>query len=222
MDKLPSWATILIAITGALGTIVTALATVFLWRVTTILARETTRMADASSQPHVVATLSPNRWSMIHFDLHVDNPGNAPAYDVTVTFDPPVENEDVREGYAPPLQNISVLKPGHGLSSYLTEYKSIKGVDFKVEISWKRKASDEAREYNSYTLSMSDQEGISKLGSDPLAQIANDIKKINEALSPVLRGNRKLKADVYDTSDREADRAAMMEWREEMRKKSDS
>ena len=48
MDQLPSWVNAIIAIGGAIGTLVTAVATFFLWRVTKTLARETTRMAEAA------------------------------------------------------------------------------------------------------------------------------------------------------------------------------
>ncbi len=77
---------LLVAGTGALATVLTAVATYFLFRVTRVLAVETKRMAEASAQPHVVATLVPNRWSLNYFDLNVDNTGNATAYDIAVHF----------------------------------------------------------------------------------------------------------------------------------------
>lgn len=121
MEQLPAWVTLAFGIGGLFGSVATAIATIFLWRVTKTLAVETTRMAEAAAQPHMVATLSPNRWSMNHFDLHVDNTGNATAYDIEVSFDPPLENGQARGAAVQvPLQSISVLKPGHGLSSYLS------------------------------------------------------------------------------------------------------
>jgi len=69
MEIFSAWLPTVVAIGGVLGTLVTAVATIFLWRVTSLLAVETQRMAKATSQPHVVATLDPNRWSMRHFDL---------------------------------------------------------------------------------------------------------------------------------------------------------
>lgn len=49
MDQLPLWMNVAIAIGGAIGTLVTAVATFFLWRVTKTLAHETTRMVDAAA-----------------------------------------------------------------------------------------------------------------------------------------------------------------------------
>lgn len=203
MEQLPQWANLSIATAGALGSLVTAVATFFLWRVTKILARETTRMAKAAAQPHVVATILPNRWSMIHFDLHIDNSGNAPAYDIKIEFDPPLENGKDRKDELPiPLQNLSVLKPGQGMSSFLADYQSIKGKSYSVSISWKTMPNASVTEHINYTLNINDLEGISTLGSDPLVQIATHIKKIDENSSNVFKGSRRLKVDTFNSSDR--------------------
>ena len=111
MDSAQTWITTFIAVGGLLGSLVTAVATLFLWRVTKLLAVETKRMAEASAQPHVVATLDPNRWSMRHFDLKVDNTGNATAYDIKVDFTPPLVNGEGRAGgTAVPFKSISLLR----------------------------------------------------------------------------------------------------------------
>ncbi|RYF52105.1 MAG: hypothetical protein EOO38_01355 [Cytophagaceae bacterium] len=69
------------AAAAAIASITTAIAAGFFWYVTRTLAIETKRMAQATAQPHVVATLVPNRWAINHMDLHVDNPGNAARKD---------------------------------------------------------------------------------------------------------------------------------------------
>lgn len=143
MDSAQTWITTFIAFGGLLGTLVTAVATLFLWRVTKLLAVETKRMAEASAQPHVVATLDPNRWSMRHFDLKVDNTGNATAYDIKVDFTPPLINGEGRAGgMAVPFENISLLKPGQGVSSYLAEYPLVRKQVYSVRVSWRRSFAD--------------------------------------------------------------------------------
>lgn len=203
MDQLPLWMNVAIAIGGAIGTLVTAVATFFLWRVTKTLAHETTRMVEAAAQPHVVVTLTPNRWSMRHFDIHIDNTGNATAYDVAVAFNPPLENGESRgERIEIPFQRISVLKPGQGLFSYLSEFAKLEGKAYQVDISWKRDASCEERQKNAYTLSMADHVAISRLGDEPLVEIAKHIKKIEENWSPVAKGSKRTKVDVFSGIDR--------------------
>ncbi|MEN2976757.1 hypothetical protein P7L78_02830 (plasmid) [Tistrella bauzanensis] len=203
MEDMPSWVNVTIATGGALGTLVTAIATFFLWRATKILAHETTRMAETAAQPHVVVTLTPNPWSMEHFDIHIDNTGNATAYDIFVTFDPPLENGEARgEHIETPFQKISVLKPSQGMVSYLSEFKRLKGKTYKVEIIWKRDASRPQLQKNFYTLNMEDYEVISRIGDDPLVEIARYIKRIEKNWSPIAKGQQRVKADFFSGSDR--------------------
>lgn len=180
-------------------------------------------MAEAAARPHVVVTLTPNRWSMRHFDIHIDNTGDATAYDVVVAFDPPLENGEARgDRIEIPFQRISVLKPGQGLYSYLSEFAKLKGKTYRVDISWKRDASREQRQTNAYTLSMADHDGISRLGDEPLVEIAKHIKKIEENWSPVAKGSKRTKVDVFSGLDRLHERrAADRQRRQWARKQAD-
>lgn len=201
MDQLPGWVNIVFSVGGLVGTLATAVATIFLWKVTQVLARETTRMVEASSQPHVVATLEPNRWSMRHFDLNVDNTGNGTAYDISVDFDPPLGNGEGRQNKDTPLKRISVLKPGQGVSSYLSDYGPLDGKTYKVTIGWRRSA-EAGREENTYTLRMSDVEGISVLGGDPVVKIAEHLKKLQEDVAHIYSSGKRIQVDAFLTNDR--------------------
>jgi hypothetical protein len=210
MQQLPFWATTAISLGNLIGAAVTAVATFFLWRVTRVLARETERMANMSVRPHVVATVIPNRWAMQFVDLHVDNTGNATAYDIKVKFDPPLELADAfgSEGLPPPLQQISVLKPGQGMSSYLAEFSSLKEKRFQVAVSWRTDPDKETREVNAYTLSMADHDGVSQLGTDPMVEIANQLKRAQEDWSPIAKGENRLNVDAFTMDDRIREREA--------------
>ncbi|WP_435652908.1 hypothetical protein ACSC9T_25330 [Pseudomonas putida] len=157
-------------------------------------------MAEASAQPHVVVTLAPNRLSARHFNLHVDNTGNATAYDIRVTITPPLQNGEARGDAKIPFETISVLKPGAGLSSYLSEYQLLKGRKFEVKISWLKSSSGKTREENSYILRMSDHEGVSWLGTDPAMDVAQHLKKMEKSLADISR--KHLQVDVYSAIDR--------------------
>lgn len=214
---MPDWITLLVSIVSVLGAAVTAFATFLLWRVTKTLAVETKRMADASAQAHVVATIEPNQWSMMHADLQVQNTGNATAYEVELAFDPPLENGEARAEKALPLQSLSVLKPGQGLASYLSEFPPLIDKRFTVTVSWKRSPSAKVRESHTYVLDLSTLKGVSRLGaSNPLIQIAEQVKKAREDWQYVASGSRKVKADVFTTSDRLHERRALeRRWRRE-------
>lgn len=194
----------------AIATVVIAVGTVSLWYVTFVLAKETRRMVDASSRPHVVATLDSNTWSMMHFDLRVENTGNATAYDIAVSFDPPIVNSSPRNPSGPvPLTNVSVLKPGQGLTSYLAEASVVLPNRYQVSVTWKRDPKASVTETNSYTLDMSVMEGISRLGSEPIVQIANDVKKFTENFARLASGHPKLQVDVFTSADRLRERRAL-------------
>ncbi|WP_122243043.1 hypothetical protein [Pseudomonas syringae] len=206
MSDQASWVSDILSAGSVIATVVTAFATIFLWRVTKLLAKETTRMVEASDQPHIVSTLIPNRWSLRHYDLVVDNTGNATAYDIRVVFDPPLENGEARKNYAKiPFEQISVLKPGQGLRSYLADINVLRGKSYEVTISWRRGSKAKPRETNAYTLDMADYEGTSELGRDPTLDVARSLEKIEKSLSKLV-GSTHLNVDIYTAEDREKDR----------------
>lgn len=191
------------------GTIATAIATFFLWRVTKILAVETRRMADASAQPQIVASIVLNKWAMNHVDLEIQNTGNATAFEIDVVFDPPLENGEVRADgdYAIPFQFISVLKPGQSLSSYLAEAEPLLDKSYTITTSWKLLPEAIERHALSYSLHMSDYKGMSRLGAaDPAIQIAEQLKKLREDWRSVAGGQRKLKVDIFTGEERQRER----------------
>jgi len=206
----------------AIATVVIAVGTVSLWYVTWALARETRRMVDASSRPHIVATLDSNRWSMMHFDLRVENTGNATAYDIAVSFDPPLVSSRPRDPAGPvPLKSVDVLKPGQGLTSYLAEAGVVLPNTYQVSITWKRDPQAAIRETNSYALNMSTMEGITRLGNDPLIQISNDVKRFTETFVNLANSHRNLQVDVFTSADRLRERRAI-DRRRQQRRESDS
>ncbi len=187
-----------ISFVGALGAIVTAIATFFLWRVTKILAQETARMADSSASPQVVATIEPNRWSVRHADINIDNTGNASAFDVHIQFNPTLSPD-----HGTLIERISVLKPGRGISTFIGEFSPIIEKTFDVTISWSREPSGSTREKITYSLDLRTYKNIGYLGErDPSVQIAQEIKKIRENSAPVMNGSRRIQVDNFGTSDR--------------------
>lgn len=204
-------------ISGA-STAVTAIATIALFVVTAVLAKETRRLANLSSQPQVVATIQRNRWGFGFADLHVANTGNAAAFDIQVSFDPPLEIDPVGDDATPPLQSVSVLKPGQAVDSYLVEFQRIIDQTYAVTISWKNNPKATRRETLVYTLRIADIKGSSQLGaSDPAVQIADDIRKMREDLHKLTTGWSKPKVDVFTSADRQAERDKRQREMEERR-----
>ena len=163
-------------------------------------------MADATGQPQIVATLRPNRWTIMYADLTISNSGNASAFSVRMEFDPPLMTNDESSPSSElvvPFQEISILRPGESLSSDIGLSFPLLEKSYWVTTSWFRHPKATERESLSYTLTMADSKGIVVLGvADPLVQIAEEVKHIREDWQHVASGTRKTKADVYTSADR--------------------
>jgi hypothetical protein len=161
-------------------------------------------MAEALSQPHVVASILPNQWTLIHADIVVENKGTGTAYDIQVAFDPPLENGPARKDRPIPLQHISLLKPNQEMRSYLTDFAPLLDQTYNVTVSWKRSPTATARETLTYNLDMSEFKGITQLGaSEPSVQIAEQLKKLREDWRSIAGGSRKLLIDTHNSTDRQ-------------------
>jgi hypothetical protein len=193
-------------IAAAIGAAVTAVATIALWRVTATLAKETTRMADATGQPQIVATLRPNRWTVKYADLTITNSGNASAFAIRMEFDPPlqVDDEDPQpDQRGMPFRQVSILRPGESLSSDVGRSFPLLEKSYRVTTSWLRHPQALKRESLSYTLSLADHRDAAQLGAaDPLVQIADEVKHIRDDWRGVASGHRRTKADVFTSADR--------------------
>ncbi len=190
--------------------IVTAGATIALVIVTVVLARATKRMARASSQPLVTATIEPNIWSMVHCDFVVENSGSAPAYNVKIRISPEPSQNDHRKGKSLPLQSISVLRTGQKMTSFLADAKDILGQEFRIEVSWKRDPSDESIESIAYDHYLPEE--VSRLGAwSPEIQVAEQVKKLREDWRPVASGFRKLSVNAFGKADRDEERKELEE-----------
>lgn len=182
---------------------VTALATLALAFLTWILARATIAMAKATSSANVVASLETSQWSWRHLDLVVHNTGNAPAFDVTVQFDPPLPYMTKREADETPFGKISILRPGHLLSSNVNEFQSVSKNVYRVTVEWRTTPDAKRPQSNTYDIDMSGLGAISRLGSgSPEVQMAEQIKKIREDWQAVAQGNRRLQVNQYSNEDR--------------------
>jgi hypothetical protein len=181
-------------------------------------------MADSAAQPQIVANIVPNQWSTIHLDINVENTGSATAFDIEVTFDPPLVNGEARAKFDHvPFQRISVLKPRQALKSYLTEVGDYLEKCFQVTVSWKRKPDSLTRESLSYSLDMSDFAGVSYLGSrDPLAQVAEQVKKIREDWQNVATGSRRIRVETFNAEDRKSEQDAISERYRRIQKAEDT
>jgi hypothetical protein len=209
---------IIVFVESISGTI-TALATLALAALTWVLARATNAMARATSSANVVASLEVNQWSFRHLDLVVQNTGNAPAFETIVEFTPPLPFMTNAEKNEVPFGKISILRPGQMLKSSVNDWQSVSQNIYRVKIQWKRTPSSKRWECNAYDFDLAALGKVSRLGAgSPEVQIAEQIKKMREDWQSVARGQKQLKVETYDHSDRERERAEIEEFYREARK----
>ena len=214
MNPFESWTSEMFLATSQVAAgFVTALATIALVCVTVVLAKATKRMARASSQPLVTATIEPNIWSMLHCDIVVENSGNAPAYNVVVKISPEPNQGEHREEGQLPLQNISVLRPGQKMTSFLTDANLVLDNVYRIDVSWNRDPNDRSVESIAYDHYLP--KDISRLGAwSPEIEIAEQVKKLREDWKQIASGFRKLPVNAFGRTDREEERKRIDEIRQ--------
>lgn len=216
IDILKSINTYLGSISGA----ITAFATLALAVLTWILARATNAMAKATSSANVVASLETNQWSWRHLDLIVHNTGSAPAFAVTVKFDPPLPYMTEKEESDMPFWNISILRPGQILSSNVNDFQSVREKIYRATVQWRASPDSKHVEENSYDINIAGLGAISRLGAEsPEVQMAEQIKKIREDWQAIANGKRRLTVDQYSSNDREQEQKKRTEALRELRER---
>jgi hypothetical protein len=178
-----------IAVASIIAASVTAIATGVLVVVTWILAKETKRLAEATSAPRVVATLEPSPWSIIHTNLVLQNAGTGTAYDIVVEFSPALRLNRQGATVEMAARSLSVLKPGSSFSVFLDGFEKLNEQVVDVRIAWSRAPSTGERESYSYRLDLiRDYDNWGQLGGPPpLIQIAQDMKKLREEVAKFAR-----------------------------------
>ncbi|MDG2522149.1 hypothetical protein P7B02_11415 [Caulobacter segnis] len=200
-EEILSWSTV-----GA--SVATALSSAVLTFLTWLLFKATKRMAEATSEPTITATLEPSRWSMIHMELCIQNGGTGPAYDVQISFDPPLSRTDDRGQSVPlPINSISVLRPGQVLQNFVGEGAGLIGNAYNVAIRYRAKPAGRMLLF-SYRLSLEHYRDFIQLGSgDPSVKTAEELKRLREVMDRFRQGRTKV--DVFTQKDRSAEHDAL-------------
>ncbi|MTC42089.1 hypothetical protein [Providencia sp. wls1921] len=193
-------------ITSVIAAIVTAISTFFLWRVTRVLARETKKMAEATSQPHIVITFEPTKVSINHFNIVISNTGNATAYNITAAIEPSINDRKI------PFKSVSVLKPGDSISSFYTDFYQMNGKVFEILIEWTKSFESAEKMRNKYSYDIGSYTDFSTVGDlDPIGTISKSIKKISQDLNSVVNDGR-ININMYDENDRQLEQRKHNEW----------
>ena len=98
------------------------------------------------------------------------------------------------------------------MTSYLSEVGNYLDQSFEVSVSWKFSPNSAKVERLTYWINMSEYKGVSYLGSrDPNVQIAEQLKKFRDDWRSVANGSRKVKTDIFTSSDRDRESRIIQE-----------
>jgi hypothetical protein len=162
---------------------ITALATIALWRVTRVLAVETSELAKMTSRPFVICGIESSLADPTALNLVIRNTGNAAAFDIKTKVKPPLPQADgtTLEGETETLVDVSYLPPGQILSRQGVMSRDIYDVKYNVEISWSSSPRSTERENLNYIFEGRDgfNGGFKEKG---MHEIANELEKIRKLL----------------------------------------
>lgn len=172
-----------LAVAQLAAAFITALATFALWRVTRVLAVETSGLAKMTSRPFVICGIESSLADPTALNLVIRNTGNAAAFDIKTKVLPPLPqpNGTTGEGQTETLVDVSYLPPGQVLSRQGVMSRDIFDVKYDVEISWASSPRSTDRESLSYIFEGRDgfNGGFKEKG---MHEIANELEKIRNLL----------------------------------------
>lgn len=205
----------LTVIFSAVVTLATAVYAILTW----LLVSETRRMRQVQTEPKIEITLQSIDIAVHIVRLHIRNIGLGPALDLK--FSPKVISggESAEKLIAAFTETnffktgISYLSPGEERLSHYTEMtedhdgKISSTIAFDVEY----QGSGRNKYQETLTIDMSEYKGTYQLGKPHLYSIALSLEKMQKDLHHVSTGFRRIRTDVFTSSDREAEKQAIQE-----------
>ncbi|WP_265500741.1 hypothetical protein [Paracoccus beibuensis] len=167
-----------------LAAVVTAVATIALWRVTRVLAVETTTLAKMTAQPFVVCWLESSAANPLALNLTLRNTGNATAFDISLRITPalPAKYDDRpgNEGSETTFA-VSLLPPGQALSIRGVKSELVHDTVFNAELGWADRPGSPVREAIAYSFDANDGFRFGWV-SKGLHDVAQELERIRKRL----------------------------------------
>ncbi|ANG96764.1 hypothetical protein A8A54_09955 [Brucella pseudogrignonensis] len=118
--------------------LITAAATIALWRVTRVLAVETKTLAKMTAQPFIVCSLRSSAADATALDLIIQNTGNAVAFNIKVVITPPLPayNGSTSDEITETVIEISMLPPSLNFQKQGVMGRYVHDKTFAAHIEW--------------------------------------------------------------------------------------
>ncbi|WP_461603877.1 hypothetical protein [Aeromonas salmonicida] len=215
----------LTVIFSAVVTLATAVYAILTW----LLVSETRKMRQVQTEPKIEISLQSLDIAVHIVRLHIRNIGLGPA--LNIKFTPKVVsggesaqkliNEFTKTNFF--KIGLSYLSPGEQRLSHYTEMtndhdgKISSVIVFDIEY----QGSTGKKYKETLTIDMSEHKGTYQLGKPHLYSIALSLEKLQKDLHYVSTGFRRIRADVFDSEDRKAEKQVLKERIESERARSD-
>ena len=178
-----------------------ALATIVYAMLTRRLVAETKRMREAQTEPKVSISVQPSEGYIMLIDMTIQNIGLGPAYDLTFLVDPDFECR--KDKYLSELSlmanGIKYLAPGQKIRFHLTnmfqDFAEKMETPFKIQVEYRNSLDTILQD--TYSVDLSQFEGLIQTSRPPLYKMSEDIEKIRKSLEKLASGFQKLKVIVY-------------------------
>jgi hypothetical protein len=191
---------------------------------TAVLVAETKKMRQAQTEPRVEVITKPREeWiSLIH--VYVRNIGLGPAYDISFEIGAEAGGEGAKaliEDFTRSQffnTGLRYLGPGQEMVSDYSQMTEKFEEKIKSVLTFlvRYRSATGKRYKDRYRLDFSEFKGQTKIGKPHLYAIAQHLEKIQQNFHRLASGFNRIKADVYNSEDREQERKEWEEHREQL------
>jgi hypothetical protein len=221
-DSLSGWITTIATAVICVLTIILAIET---WRLRAAQTRQIKELYLEGLRPNVGIELSPSHAGFHFMNVQVSNSGKGIAKKISFEF---LDRDDqpatalsapiIKVFHKLAMFRIGIQSLGinQALKSFIFSFLEIEGQlgvgVFTPYVNIRIRFEDtEGNEYtNVFVIDFSQYEGFTEVGSEPLSEIAKEMKAIRSELSKVISGSARLDVDVHSAADRVEERAALL------------
>lgn len=221
-DSLSGWITTIATAVICVLTIILAIET---WRLRAAQTRQIKEVYLEGLRPNVSVELTPGHAGVHFMNVQVSNSGKGIAKKISFEF---LDRHDqpatvVTEPIVKVFHKLAMFRVGiqslginQALKSFIFSFLDIErdlGVGlFTPYVNIRIRFEDtEGNEYvNVFVIDFSQYEGFSEVGTNPLIELAKEVKAIRKELSKVVSHSGRLDVDVHSAVDRVEERAALL------------
>ncbi len=197
------------ALVSLLFSFVVTIATVFYVILTWKLVSETKKLRKLHVEPQISIILQQRNDSIRFLDLAIQNIGQGPAY--KITFEVKEDFENLRYSKIKEIgfikNGIKYLAPDQKIQSFFCDLAERHNPNdppcAELEVYYYDKLDKKYSE--TFLFNLSEYYHLIQRGTDPLYQMAQSLKKIQEDINNVCRSSVRLKIDSYNQNDRDGE-----------------